>query len=230
MWFDKGPIDHEPLVPGPADFGYTNTWSMHYVGQLLIDHEGDYAVTVDHGRDTDDVSRVFVDGTLVASSKWNGLDDQELPAHLAAGWHALAFDHGQNIGGAQLHLRIAEAGGTPEPIGTDHLRPAIARNAPTPIYTQANVAAPWADTVPAVATLATAATDGRVIDSLDVMYILATANRGGLTATLEMGGERDPVAIRETANETNIATAPYDYDAVRPAFVGMLVQSPWTSP
>ncbi|MFT3697683.1 MAG: hypothetical protein QM831_31370 [Kofleriaceae bacterium] len=226
IWFDKGPIDHDTLVPGPSDYGYANTWSMHYAGQLLIDHEGDYTVEVLHGADPDDVTRTFVDGELVAAD-WFGLKQPAMTTHLTAGWHAFAADFGQNIGGAQVHLRITEAGGEAKPVGADHLRPAIARNQPVSLYTPAQTFT-WADGGSATATFTTAPDDGRVIDTLDFMYILVGGVRAGLSATLANGDQIDPVTIRDTANETNIANTPYDYDVLRSAFVGMPMQAAWT--
>jgi hypothetical protein len=214
---DHGPIDHDPLTV--TDYNLTTTFSARYAGQLLLDQATTSAITVDIGADLDDAFRLWIDGQLVASH-WPTLDDREVPVALAAGWHAIAFDYGNNLGTASVHLRLDGA-----PVAADHLRPAVAWGLPMQVYGDGTPVA-WSGTTPAIYNLTVPAADGEVIDTVDLGYDIAGAQTG-LTATLEQGGVSDPVTVRATPNEINTPNHLYDYDALRTAFVGMPLAGTW---
>jgi PA14 domain len=219
VWLDHGPIDHDQFTPGPSDYNLTTAFSARYAGQLLIDHATTSAITVDIGADLDDAFRLWIDGQLVASH-WPTLDDRAVPVALVAGWHAIAFDYGNNVGTTSVHLRLDGA-----PVPSDHLRPAVAWGFPMQVYGN-GTPVPWSGTTPATYSLTVPAVDGEVIDTIDLGYDIA-GMQAGLAATLEQDGVIDPIAVRAMPNEINTASHLYDYDALRTAFVGMPLAGTW---
>ena len=218
VWLDHGPIDHDQFTPGPSDYNLTTAFSVRYAGQLLLDHAATSTITVDIGTDLDDAFRLWIDGQLVASH-WPTLEDRELPVALAAGWHSIVFDYGNNAGATSVHLRLDG-----QPVAADHLRPAVAWGFPMQVYGN-GTPVPWNDATPAVYNLAVNAAAGEVIDTVDLGYDLA-GMQSALTATLDQGGAGDPVTVRAMPNEINTASH-YDYDALRTAFVGMPLAPAW---
>jgi hypothetical protein len=215
MWLEPGPIDHDMLTPGPSDYGFTTTFSERLAGQILIDEPGAHAFAVD----ADDSYRLFIDGQLVADH-WLTLSDQTGAPDLAAGWHTIALDYGNAAGGGSLHLRMDDA-----VVPADHLRPAVAWGIPISAF-GAQTATTWTDQTPGVYAMKLAANGGEVIDTLDVEYSL-TGPRTGIAVAFDQGGAPDVVTVRDTANEADFAPALYDYDALRPAFVGTALAPDW---
>lgn len=134
--FDAPRLDDaagETIVPAAeADFGFGSPpydldvgfdgFSLRHAGQLRVDAPGTYTFSADVGADTDNLYRIWIDGTLVAST-WEGAPAQPSGSiELAAGWHALVFDFRDDLGEARVTLQQDGA-----PIPTDRLRPAVAR-------------------------------------------------------------------------------------------------------
>jgi hypothetical protein len=215
MWLDPGPIDHDAITPGPADYGFTTTFSERLAGQILVDTAGAHAFAVD----ADDSYRLFVDGQLVADH-WLTLPDQTGAPDLAAGWHTIALDYGNDTGAASLHLRMDGA-----VVAADHLRPTVAWGVPINAFGP-NTPVGWSDQTPGVYEMKLAVGGGEVIDTTDVEYAIA-GPRTGIAATVDQGGAPDPLAVHGTPNEADLAPNLYDYEALHSAFVGTALAPTW---
>ncbi len=224
LGYDPGPLDHPMLAPGPSDYGFMSSFSIRYEGQFLVDQPASYFVNVDIGPDRDDGYRLFVDGKLYALH-WLGMPDLA-PAviELAAGWHALVIDYGDNGGNASIQLALATADHVLlGPVAADHLRPVV---------TEGTVCALGTSSVAVLGAGATInypisalAPTGAVTDFVDVIYTLSNG-RAHFAATLTAGGTSDPVVIHTAANETDTGSQ-YDYDPDHTAFHGVPASGPW---
>jgi len=111
----------------PWDLGQSfDRFSLRYAGQLRIDTAGAYTFSAELGIDQDDGFRLWIDGEPRAQ-RWAGLPVAlSAVVDLEAGWHDLVVDYADNLGNAELELRM-QGPDAPEgsPIAPARLRPAV---------------------------------------------------------------------------------------------------------
>ena len=220
---DPGPIDHETLAPGPSDFGLTTTFSLRYLGQVLVDEDGMYVAAVTFGADPDDGFRLWIDGELVAD-RWLTLLPRSTsdPLQLKAGWHAIMIDYGNNAGAASIHLRLGRDAASLAPVPADHLRPTIPYGAVNALGSK--TPAMWADGGSASYDMTAFVSGGEVIDTVDLEYGVTAR---GVTMTLDQGGPLDPIMIHAMPNELDFPGSLYDYDALRAGYRDQPLSGAW---
>jgi hypothetical protein len=218
-------------VPPPFDLVTmpATQFAIRFAGQLLVDDAASYTFTADVGTEAGDGFRIWIDGTVVASH-WAGMTDTptSAPIALAAGWHDVLVDYGNQDMTAQVHFKIAGPDGNAAVVPSDHLRPTVAFGHTIAFFDRNSAGYPLADAVgatPGVTDISLPITPpaGAVIDAVDVGYGLFNARSSDLVTALEAGAPESlppPLA-------TN-GTFVFNYYPVHPGYTGQpLPTTPW---
>lgn len=218
--YTNAPVDGHIIL---GDYPFNTLFSIRYQGQFRVDTAGDHTLSVSVGGDADDHFRLFVDNQLVGAH-WLTMTDLTPGAQtLAAGWHSIVLDYGQNTGNAEVHLAIDGA-----IIPADHLRPTHTRSqsfaVPSPFQ-----ACPVTTAPTDCAMVPVFAADGAVIDYADVQYFVKGSTRAFDTSTMVAGAKSFTLPIHATANETEFGagSGAYDYDAFHTDLAGEPASGTW---
>ena len=215
--YGVGPPSHDLPITTPDRF------ALRFAGQVLIDTPGAYTFSADIGAEPFDLFRIWIDGVQVANVWPPVADRPSATLDLAAGWHDLLVDFGEETVTARIQVKLSGPGIPDGPIDPQRLRPAVAFGLTAPFVAFASFPLIDATSVAGVLTIpmALVAPAGARIASVD--YGLAITNQRLSDLTIDLidchGAKTLPVTV----------PAIYDYFASDTSCAGepVVPVAPW---